>query len=111
MEGSIKEAAWTISEVYWGIIERWEDNEIQAQDVQEIAIDLNRHGGGIGAEVARKLRKRIREYAEDNDLCPHCFYKLEPGNYKREYLSQSPGLDVILPTTMNCVTCGYEREL
>ncbi len=105
--------SWAVTEVTDALIARQDAGEIELQDLKEMAHDLRKDGGEIGRRVGKRLTNYILAQVEEEEVCPECFYDLEPGGIVSEvvgYYGNEPARQDI-PTKMVCPECEYSEAI
>jgi len=103
------------AEHYHWTIETLSDcaNGLDARNLKDFIDELKLDPLYIMEQVIRKMEADLKQRIKDDDLCPECCSKLEPGKWEREYIGfmgNAPAYRDVA-TVMYCRNCGYERDV
>ena len=88
-------------------------NGIEAQDLNVLIQVLKNDPIFIAEAVARKMEAELQRRVEEEELCPECFTKLDPGGIVTEcvgYMGLAAAYQEFA-TFLECKSCGYREEI
>ena len=91
----------------------WDGDNLDLLNLNELAEDLKSDTDNyITQKLRKRLKRRIEQEVEVNNLCPWCFEELEYGGFKRELIGEAGGAPAYqeVHTKMVCTNCTYEYK-